>query len=225
MMPVENSIARALITDPSGDRARERSRRNFSRAVSKSLQALEILLVQHSPMDLNEMSQRLEPPKTSAFGILRTLESGGYLTLAGSGYYVSSFRACSGVSSQYPARLGRGARPGLHQLSRQLHETCSLAAVFDNRVEVIAVAESVEAIRMSNSVGMIVPPHASALGKVIAAYQPADFREKLLRSYGLHRLTAVTVVDRKRSGEGVCPNSGAGLLLWIGRQRFQEGFA
>ena len=48
---------------------------------------------------------------------------------------------------------------------------------------------------MGNTVGRIVPPHASSLGKAIAAFQPEDVRERLVRSYGIHRFTEHTVTD------------------------------
>jgi DNA-binding IclR family transcriptional regulator len=87
--------------------------------------------------------------------------------------------------------------PHLQSLSRELGETTSLAALFDNRVEVIAVVESSHVIRMSNVVGHILPPNASSLGKVITAFQPTAQREKLLRSFGTYRFTQHTITDQK----------------------------
>jgi IclR family acetate operon transcriptional repressor len=100
------------------------------------------------------------------------------------------------VAVQFLAKLLRAGTPRLQELSRELQETASLAALFDNRVEVVAVAESVQPIRMSNVVGHILPPNASSLGKAITAFQPADRREKLLRSYGMWRFTENTVTNR-----------------------------
>jgi IclR family acetate operon transcriptional repressor len=77
-----------------------------------------------------------------------------------------------------------------------MRETTSLAALFDNRIEVIAVVESPQPIRMSNIVGHILPPNASSLGKAIAAFQTEERREKLLRSYGIYRFTEQTITDR-----------------------------
>ena len=100
------------------------------------------------------------------------------------------------VSTQTVARLLRAGIPLMQQLSRQLRETTSLAALFDNRIEVIAVVESPQPIRMSNIVGHILPPNASSLGKVITAFQNEERREKLLRSYGIYRFTDHTITDR-----------------------------
>jgi DNA-binding IclR family transcriptional regulator len=168
----------------------------FSRAVSKALEALELLHANQAPMTLNEIAQGVQLSKTSAFRLLRTLESVGYLASSGAGQYSLAHGTPSVVSTQFIGRLIRAGTPRLQALSRELHETASLAALFDNRVEVIAVAESSQAIRMSNVVGHIVPPNASSLGKAITTFQSAERREKLLRSYGIWRFTGQTIIDR-----------------------------
>jgi DNA-binding IclR family transcriptional regulator len=83
----------------------------------------------------------------------------------------------------------------MRDLSSELRETVSLAMLFENRSEVVAVAESNEIIRMSNVVGHILPPNASSLGKVITAFQSPLRREKLLRSFGVYRFTEHTITD------------------------------
>jgi DNA-binding IclR family transcriptional regulator len=168
----------------------------FSRAVAKALETLDILQAANGPMALNEVAQRLQLSKTSAFRLLRTLESSGCLTASEWGKYSLAPGMHSVVSTQTVARLLRTGIPLMQQLSRQLRETTSLAALFDNRIEVIAVVESPQPIRMSNIVGHILPPNASSLGKAIAAFQNEERREKLLRSYGVYRFTDHTITDR-----------------------------
>jgi IclR family acetate operon transcriptional repressor len=70
-----------------------------------------------------------------------------------------------------------------------------MAVLFDNHIEVVSVLESSHMIRMGNTVGRIIPPHASSLGKSITASQSEERRDTLLRSYGLHRFTASTITD------------------------------
>ncbi len=168
----------------------------FSRAVSKALETLEILHSAQEPVSLNDIAQRIQLSKTSAFRLLRTLETIGYITASSWGQYSLAPGAHSVVAVQFLARLLRNGAPRLQELSRELQETASLAALFDNRVEVIAVVESAQTLRMSNVVGHIVPPNASSLGKVITAFQAQERREKLIRSYGLWRFTEQTIVNR-----------------------------
>ena len=171
-------------------------RQYFSRAVSKALETLELLQLQQVPMSLSEIARHVQLSKTSVFRLLRTLEVLGYVAASGWGNYALAPGVQSAVSTQWLARLLRAATLPLHNLTRDLHETASLAALFDNRIEVMAVVESPQAVRMSNVVGHIVPPNASSLGKAIAAFQTEERREKLLRSHGIYRFTDHSIIDR-----------------------------
>jgi len=143
----------------------------FSRAVGKALEVLEFLQAELKPLAMNEIAQRIQLSKTSAFRILRTLETLGCVVVDGRGQYVLA--------------------PGIHAVT----PTQWLGKL--HRVEVIAVVESPHVIRMSNVVGHILPPNASSLGKAITAFQAPEHRERLLRSFGTYRFTKHTITDRK----------------------------
>jgi DNA-binding IclR family transcriptional regulator len=183
---VPNKIAKA-------PREREPS---LSRAVVKALEVLEFLQAEQPTATLNEIAQRLNLSKTSTFRLLRTLEMKNCLTLTGWGQYQLASGIQAVARTQWLGKLLRIGMPHLQALSRELSETTSLAALFENHIEVIAVVESPRVIRMSNVVGHILPPNASALGKVITASQPPDRQEKLVRSYGTFRFTDHTITDQ-----------------------------
>jgi DNA-binding IclR family transcriptional regulator len=169
----------------------------FSRAVGKALEVLEFLQSELRPLSMNEIGQQIQLSKTSAFRILRTLETLGCVVVDGRGQYVLAPGIHAVTPTQWLGKLHRVGVPYLEALSRELAETSTLAALFENRVEVIAVVESPHVIRMSNVVGHILPPNASSLGKAIAAFQPQEQRERLLRSFGTYRFTKHTITDRK----------------------------
>jgi IclR family acetate operon transcriptional repressor len=172
----------------------------FSRAVSKALETLELLQLRQQSMSLDEIARQVQLSKTSVFRLLRTLEAAGYVTTSGWGKYGLAPGVQAIVSTQWLARLLRAATPRLQDLTRDLHETASVAALFHNRIEVIAVIESPQIVRMSNVVGHILPPNASSMGKAITAFQTEERREKLLRSHGIYRFTDHTMVDRSELG-------------------------
>ena len=169
----------------------------FSRAVGKALEVLEFLQSELKPVSMNEIGQRIQLSKTSAFRILRTLETLGCVTVDGRGQYLLAPGIHAVTPTQWLGKLHRIGVPQLEALSRELAETSTLAALFENRVEVIAVVESPHVIRMSNVVGHILPPNASSLGKAITAFQPQEQRERLLRSFGTYQFTKHTITDRK----------------------------
>ncbi len=169
----------------------------FSRAVGKALEVLELLQAESTPRAINEISQRIQLSKTSAFRLLRTLQTLGSVTIDGRGQYKLASGIHAVTPTQWLSKLLRAANPHLRALSSELGETVSLAALFDNRIEVIDVVESTQVIRMSNVIGHILPPNASSLGKAITAFQPPAVREKLLRSFGRYRFTKHTITDQR----------------------------
>jgi DNA-binding IclR family transcriptional regulator len=191
-MPVTKSTA----TRKHATKASRERDPSFSRAVVKALEVLELLQTEQSNATLNEIAKRVSLSKTSTFRLLRTLEMTNCLTLTGWGQYQLAPGIQAVARTQWLGKLLRVGMPHLQGLSRNLSETASLAALFENHIEVIAVVESPRVIRMSNVVGHILPPNASSLGKVITAFQPPERREKLVRSYGTFRFTDHTITDQ-----------------------------
>jgi DNA-binding IclR family transcriptional regulator len=169
----------------------------FSRAVSKALEVLEMLQNEANAMSLNDVAKRTKLSKTSAFRLLRTLEVTGYAALDGRGQYKLAPGIHAVAPTQGLGKLIKAATPILHSVNEEFSETTSLAALFENRIEVVAVVESTHDLRMSNVVGHILPPNASSLGKVIIAFQTSPQRERLLRSFKIYRFTENTITDQK----------------------------
>jgi len=167
----------------------------FSRAVSKALEALEFLQNEANSMSMNDIAHRLKLSKTSAFRLLKTLEASGYVVQDGRGQYKLAPGIHAVTPTQWLSKLVRIAMPHMQALTLETTETVSLATLFENRIEVVAVIESPHVIRMSNVVGHILPPNASSLGKAITAFQPPAGQERLLRSFKIYRFTDHTITD------------------------------
>jgi IclR family acetate operon transcriptional repressor len=167
----------------------------FSRAVGKALEALDRLSGAGNPLTLGQLTTGLSLTKASTFRLLHTLETLGYISKTNNGQYVLA----GPWQPQVPARLVNQmihvGREPIERLAMQFRETVGLAALLDNHIEVVAIMESPQLIRMGNTLGRILPPHASALGKAITAFQKPEMREKLLRSYGTPVLTPHTIAD------------------------------
>jgi DNA-binding IclR family transcriptional regulator len=189
---VRTAAARAPQAAPA---ERARSDKYFSKVIGKALDIIAILRSSAQPLSLNELTLRLELAKSSVFRILHTLEVSGYIERDAAGRYAVSADLRAWAPGQLRTALVDAAAPALKALSREFCETVSLAMRFENRIEVIATLESPHLIRMGNTVGRIVPPYASSLGKAVAAFQPEEVRDRLVRSYGIHRFTEHTVTD------------------------------
>jgi DNA-binding IclR family transcriptional regulator len=163
----------------------------FLRAVAKAFEALEAIRGTKEPMPLHAVAASIGVSKPSVMRILHTLESLGYIRKTDDGYMSSDRQAPDRVVE---ALLQCAAEP-LRRLSQTTGETASLCALFENHIEVVLVVESPQLIRMANTKGRILPPHASSMGKSVTAFQPADVRERLLRSYGTARITSTTICE------------------------------
>jgi len=189
----ESRTARRRSTDAPA--ARERQDKYFSKVIGKALDIIAILRSSVQPMSLNELTLRLNLAKSSVFRILHTLEVSGYIERDTAGRYEVTADLRAWGPGRLRTALVDAAMPALKELSREFRETVSLAMYFENRVEVVATVESPHLIRMGNTVGRIVPPHASSLGKAVAAFQREEVRDRLIRSYGIHRFTEHTITD------------------------------
>ncbi|MGB6200960.1 MAG: IclR family transcriptional regulator [Candidatus Acidiferrales bacterium] len=171
-------------------------RRYFSRGVGRALEIIELLTRNTGSLGLNDVASRINMTKSSAFRLLRTLEALDYVTQIGDGRYLILPENRATVPSRIANSLVRVARPVMKRLNMEFQETVSMAVLFTNHIEVVEVFESPMLIRMANTVGKIIPPHASSMGKSITACQNDETRNKLLRSYGFLRFTPNTITDQ-----------------------------
>lgn len=174
---------------------RERSDKYFSKVIGKALDLIAILRSSAEPLSLNELTTRLDLAKSSVFRILHTLEVSGYVDRDSAGRYSVGADLRDSAPGRLRVSLVDATTPALRELSQKLCETITLAMHFENRIEMVATVKSPHLIRMGNTVGRIVPPHASSLGKAITAFQREDVRDRLIRSYGIHRFTDHTITD------------------------------
>ena len=178
-------------------RAAAPDKKYYSRAVAKALHVLDLLAASPQPLSLHELTGLVKLTKTSLFRLLYTLEAEGAVIKDAGGHYSLKANPAKPAVRQYLETVLEAGTAQLRELVRQHRETASLAFLFDNHIEVIAVVESPQIVRMGNTVGRILQPHASSLGKCITAFQREERREHLIRSYGLTAITPQTIVDEQ----------------------------
>lgn len=173
----------------------ERDDKYYSKVIGRALDILAVLRETARPLSLAELTARLGLAKSSVFRLLHTLEVSGYIERTRDGEYRLTPDLRVWGDGQRVTAMVEAAMPHMRALGREFGETVTLAMHFDNRIEVVATIDSPHLIRMANTVGRILPPHASSLGKAITAWQPEHVVERLRRSYGNHRFTEHTITD------------------------------
>jgi len=169
----------------------------FSRAVGKSFLMLNLLSLADEPLTLNQMTSQAELTKSSCFRLLHTLERLHLVARTVDGRYLLKEKSAGASAARITSALLQVEQQHLRSLNEEFGETVSVAVLFTNHIEVVQTLESPRVLRMANTVGRILAPHASSLGKAITAFQPEEISRKLLVSYGLQRFTANTITDER----------------------------
>jgi DNA-binding IclR family transcriptional regulator len=130
--------------------------------------------------------------------VLLTLEKHKYLQQHYDGTYQLAPKLIFGWLVQAADSLRILARPEMERLSNTFDETVSLSYLYDDRIHVLDCIETFHEIRMTNKIGRVLPPHCSAMGKVITAFQDRALADRILEVYGLSPRTEHTIVDRQK---------------------------
>jgi DNA-binding IclR family transcriptional regulator len=167
----------------------------YLRSIGRALEVLDSFDGK-SPLALKDIGAKIRLPESTLFRVLLTLEKHGYLQQAVDGTYQLSAKLRFGWISQRAEVLRAKARPELEELVQRFNETASLSYLFDDHIQVLDCIESFHEIRMANRIGRVLPPHCSAMGKVITALQGHALAERIIECYGLFSRTEHTITDR-----------------------------
>jgi IclR family acetate operon transcriptional repressor len=165
------------------------SNQNGTQAVDRAARLLAEVVHSPDPMTFTELSATTGLAKSTTSRLLLALERNGLVRRDDHGRFLPgemfvSFAWRGGAQ----AGLVAVAQPFLERLGKATGETINLGVSSNGMVEQIAQVDSTYLIGGTNWVGMSVPLHCSALGKVLLAYGAAQ-----LPSGKLERRTAKTI--------------------------------
>jgi DNA-binding IclR family transcriptional regulator len=169
-------------------------------SVEKCLQILELFQDASSQLSLTEILKATRIQKTTAFRILSTLESFGYVSKDSvTGKYQPALRLFE-LSGRLLSNRGilTMIRPYLENLQQRFSETVCLALRRNDRVIYASIVESSLSLRMVAAVGSLAPFHASALGKAVGAHLPEYEVQRLVLAQRLPSYTERTITDTKK---------------------------
>lgn len=185
--------------------------------LGKALDVLFSFDESHPHLTIQEISERIGLPRSTAYRYVRLLVEKGLLEQSPSGH---TYRL--GLRILELSRLIRQqldltalALPVMREIAAAGHETVLLAAPDRDRVICVEQVESPQNLRISFARGTVFPYHASAPSKALLAFQEAQAVERIL-SGPLARYTENTVTDPERlrqqlaeiRAQGFCVASG-----------------
>jgi IclR family transcriptional regulator, acetate operon repressor len=162
--------------------------------VDRALDVLEALAGAGRPLGVGELGERTRLPQGTVHRILQSLQGRGYVRRDAARKY-SVGTAAVRLADAAQRSLARTAHPYLAELVAISGETANLAVLEGLDVVYVAQVSSPHTLRMFAEVGRHVPPHSTAVGKVLLAAMPRDEARSILQRTGLAARTDTTITD------------------------------
>lgn len=154
-------------------------------------------------VSFTEILDSLGIPRSSAHGLLNTLNHAGWLDHnLNTKQYSLGLRAWQ-VGQMYTGHedLANIAKPIMDRLSQSLGETVQLARLDGVENVYIAISQTAGGMRLGSSVGMRLLAHATGIGKALLSMLEPEDAQARLKSVALPRLTEKTVTDTELLAE------------------------
>jgi IclR family transcriptional regulator, acetate operon repressor len=190
-------------------------------SVERALDLLEKLADAGREMGVSELGKATGLPYATIHRLAATLLHRGYLHQdARSRKYVLGSRLIH-LGSAAGHMMSAAARPYLERLVELTGETANLALLEEGYVVYVAQAPSRRMVRTFTEVGNRVPPHSTAVGKVLLSHQPASVLSRIVSRHGLAAATRNTITDPSALLEEVAKVGTRGYALDLEEQ--EEG--
>jgi IclR family acetate operon transcriptional repressor len=194
-------------------------------AGTSSLERALVLLkvIEQTPGGLRnaDISRQLKIPKSTCSYIVSRLEREGYLIrdTASNRYKIGLTPVVLAHGALREVGIRTVAEPALYKLTSQTGLSAGIGVLQRGRVLLVDRVEGPRFVdraiefaagrpprsgpatyrtRAQRDVGRELPPHSTALGKVLLAFLPRQQVLDLIAKYGLARSTATTIVSKKR---------------------------
>jgi len=146
--------------------------------VEKAVDVLFHLHAEAGPRGVTAIGRALGLPKSSTHRLLAALARRGLVESDERGRYRPGFGLIAlGVGALGSEPVVAAARPILESVAESLGETCFLVGARAGRMIVLDKAEGTGFLRAAPTVGASVPVHATAVGKLFLAFEPAAVPE------------------------------------------------
>jgi DNA-binding IclR family transcriptional regulator len=191
----------ALRSVPDHDVVKARSARSLT--VEKALQLLHVVADQPGPVPLVSLSRAAGLDKTTTHRLATSLARHGLLRFDSIARTYALGLSLLELGHRAVAQLSlpREARPHLERLGELSQELVNLGLWDDGNVVYADQVPSSQPVVLRARVGTRVPVHCTAMGKVLLAFGPAEWRERVVSQEELPPLTPNTITQPEELGE------------------------
>lgn len=170
--------------------------RDYVSSLARGLEVLRAFNRTQRKMTLSEVAAETGNTRAGARRILLTLVRDGYAVAEGKLFDLTPQVLELGYSVLSSKGVWEIARPFIHHLSQEIHESVSAAVLDRDDVVYVSVAQYHRVLTVGVTVGGRFPAHLTATGRVLLAAQPIERWDKMLAHLPLKSAAARPVTDR-----------------------------
>jgi DNA-binding IclR family transcriptional regulator len=167
-------------------------------SLDRGLRIIQDLVEADQPLRLQEVAERYDIDKASAFRFLNTLQAFG---IARKDQRTKRYTVGSRLLSWLALARSRLplidlARPALHELAAATGQSAHLGILSHDSALLVDFVAADSVVQVKNRIGVLEPLYCTAVGKAILAFLPERDRKALLDQIALIRHTPTTITDR-----------------------------
>ncbi len=163
--------------------------------LERAILILDYLMEAKEKPNLTQIASALNIPNGTAFNILKTLEKYGLIerNLNSKQYELGMKLFQLGNNVKCIRELREAALPFMRELTRNTRETSQLGILFEDSLSFLEIIEGLSTTTRAE-MGLKLPLHAPAAGKVLFAYQPDEVITRILKERDFPRFTKNSLV-------------------------------
>ncbi|WP_116045928.1 IclR family transcriptional regulator domain-containing protein [Amycolatopsis palatopharyngis] len=179
----------------------EKSSQNHIQGLERGLAVLQAFDAERPNPTASELAEATQLSRPVVRRILLTLQRLGYVATSGGRWTLTPRVLSIGQHYTVTHALTELAQPYLMRLAEQTGESTTLATLDGNEVVYIARVPVRRVLSITVAPGTRVAAHATSLGRVLLAWEPAARIDQVIAECGLPRFTPYTVTDPDRFRE------------------------
>ncbi|WP_162462984.1 IclR family transcriptional regulator [Paenibacillus psychroresistens] len=167
------------------------------KSADRVLDIFELFAEHKEDMSLMDIARKLDLPTSSTYKILQNLLARGYLETDSHEKMFRLGQKLFEIGARYVQNISlteafqRVARP----IVEEINETVYLAIRSGDKILYIAEQQSSQPVRFVSHVGMKLPLHSTALGKILLSYMDNEDIRQLYKTNELGVMTESTIQD------------------------------
>lgn len=167
----------------------------YVQSLERGLAVIKAFDAQHPSLTLSDVARSTGLTRAAARRFLLTLTELGYVRFDGKNFALRPRVLELGYSYLSALSLPEIARPHMEELVASVHESCSMSVLDGHEIVYVARVPTRRIMTVSINVGTSFPAYATAMGRVLLAFQDPAWLDEYFISVRLKPLTRNTVID------------------------------